>query len=621
VLAALFLAAALQTPAMAQTPAQAQTPGVEAARRVVATLQLAAQEYRLAWKNGVIANAAEWNEAKLFVAEARQSAGELPDIARVALTAQLATLERRLAQGMPADSLATEAQRIERDLSNRLGESLDDRPAREPSLASGARIFRQRCASCHGTGGRGDGAAAVGLTPPPANLTDAAILASVTPLDFYRRITHGTPGTAMVSFASQLTKEERWDVVAHVFALTDTLARQGRTGQLAVVFGSVRGTLGGALDLAARGDAEAAGRKVLDAYMAFEAVEGSLSATDPGIVKNAEQHFTALRLAAASRQPASVLGARHAELLATLRAAEAALTEKRSATGLFLESVLLLLREGFEAILVVGAIMAVLIRAGAREKQKSVRWGVVAALAASLATAAVLEVIFRVTPAQREALEGGIMLAAALMLFYVSYWLISKVEGAAWARFVKDQILKAVDSGSGLGLAGVAFLAVYREGFETVLFYKALYVTGGSGGAAPITVGIVVGLVGLVALFVGIERFGLRIPMRPFFAVTSATLAFMAFVFAGDGVKELQEGGYISTTLVPWAPRADFFGVYPTVESLAVQGAILTAILAALAWTFFVLPRRTPALETPGDAEPPMERAARRTGARKAAGA
>jgi high-affinity iron transporter len=210
------------------------------------------------------------------------------------------------------------------------------------------------------------------------------------------------------------------------------------------------------------------------------------------------------------------------------------------------------------------------------------------------------------------------MVVASLLLFYVSYWLISKVEIAAWTRFVKGQIQKAVDSGSGLGLAGVAFLAVYREGFETVLFYKALYVTGGSAGAAPITVGIVAGLVALVALFIGIERFGLKIPMRPFFAATGATLAFMAFVFAGDGVKELQEGGYIPTTLVSWAPRADFFGIYPTVESLAVQSVILAAILAALVWTFLILPRRTAA--DPSSGGEPQARTPRRTGARRGAG-
>jgi high-affinity iron transporter len=178
------------------------------------------------------------------------------------------------------------------------------------------------------------------------------------------------------------------------------------------------------------------------------------------------------------------------------------------------------------------------------------------------------------------------------MLFYVSYWLISKIEVAAWQRFVKGKIQRAVETGSGLGLAAVAFVAVYREGFETVLFYKALYVTGGVGGAAPITAGIVAGSVVLVVLYLSIEKFGLRIPMRPFFAVTSATLYFMAFVFAGNGVKALQEGSLVGTTLVPHGPRNEFLGIYPTVETLAVQGVILAALMVALAWAFVLKPRR-----------------------------
>ena len=176
------------------------------------------------------------------------------------------------------------------------------------------------------------------------------------------------------------------------------------------------------------------------------------------------------------------------------------------------------------------------------------------------------------------------MLVAAAVLFYVSYWLISKVEVATWQRFVREKIERAAASGSGLALASVAFLAVYREGFETVLFYKALYVTGGGSGAAPITFGLAAGAVVLVALYIGIEKFGIRIPLRPFFAVTGATLYFMAFVFAGAGVKELQEGAYIPTTLIPGAPRAEFFGIYPTLQSLALQGLILLGLAVAVVW-------------------------------------
>ena len=230
------------------------------------------------------------------------------------------------------------------------------------------------------------------------------------------------------------------------------------------------------------------------------------------------------------------------------------------------------------------------------------RSGIALAVLASLATAGVLEWIFLVTPAQREALEGGVMLLAAAVLFYVSYWLISKVETVAWTRFVKGQIQRAVESGSGLALGGVAFLAVYREGFETVLFYKALFVTGGASGAGAITAGLLTGLGVLLAVFVGIERFGLRLPLRPFFAVTGATLAYMAFVFAGTAVKELQEGDYLPSTLVPGGPRNDFLGIYPTWESLGLQLAILVAITGALVWTFVLKPRRSapaPAPRTP----------------------
>jgi len=136
------------------------------------------------------------------------------------------------------------------------------------------------------------------------------------------------------------------------------------------------------------------------------------------------------------------------------------------------------------------------------------------------------------------------------VLFYVSYWLVSKVDAAAWQRFVHHRIERAAASGSAVALASVAFLAVYREGFETVLFYKALYVSGGAADTALITAGLAAGGVVLVGAYVGIERFGIRIPLRPFFAVTGATLYFLAFVFAGTGVKELQEGALIPATLV-----------------------------------------------------------------------
>jgi high-affinity iron transporter len=184
------------------------------------------------------------------------------------------------------------------------------------------------------------------------------------------------------------------------------------------------------------------------------------------------------------------------------------------------------------------------------------------------------------------------MIAAMITLFYVSYWLVSKMEVAKWNRFVKSKVEKALSRGSALALASVAFLAVYREGFETVLFYKALAVSGGAGSWLPLLGGILAGSVVLAGVYVAVNRFGVRLPLRPLFGVTSALLYYMAFVFAGKGVAELQEAGLVSLTPVGWAPRIPSMGIYPTLESLGVQGVLLLLAAVALVWTFVIDPRR-----------------------------
>jgi high-affinity iron transporter len=244
-------------------------------------------------------------------------------------------------------------------------------------------------------------------------------------------------------------------------------------------------------------------------------------------------------------------------------------------------------------LLLVGALLTFLAKMGAAHRKKDIHIGVGAAVVASLFTAFAIETIFELTPGKREALEGATMVVATAVLFYVSYWLLSKMEVAKWNHFVKSKVQDALTSGSGLALASVAFLAVYREGFETVLFYKALFLSGGSAAAGmPILAGILLGSVAMVGVYLAINRFGLRLPLKPFFGITSAFLYYMAFVFGGKGIAELQEGGLVSTTIVPGAPRVPALGIYPTVESLLIQSLLLALLAVAVIWTFVVEPRR-----------------------------
>jgi high-affinity iron transporter len=614
-------------------------------RRVAATAQLAAQEYRMGIVGGRVVSPAEVDEARLFLQESRRSAALLPMTVRSQTLSEIDSLLALVNTHAAPDSVDARVKRLTGSLSAKLAVPLDEIPAEAPSLARGAKVFRTNCASCHGDLGRGDGPLANGMEPKPADLSDARALRDQSPLDYYRRISIGVVGTAMPAFEARLSPEDRWAAALYAsvlrlppdsgevpaalqsFGSTGAMSdsallaslgeRQGGPSALAHVaavrrfkadgsaaadarvFSQVRAQIESVYALARKGDTSASTR-AFDAYMTFEQVERAVRAKNPSLAAELEAGFAALRTRVAGGATSAELDRIRRELDAGLENAERTLADEPSALNLFVQSFVILLREGLEAILLVGALLTFLAKMGAAHRKRDIHVGVGAAAIASLLTAFALETIFHLSAAKREALEGMTMALATVVLFYVSYWLLSKMEVAKWNHFVKSKVQDALTSGSGLALASAAFLAVYREGFETVLFYKALFVAGNSPAASvPIVAGILLGSLVMVGVYLAINRFGLRLPLKPFFGVTSAFLYYMAFVFAGKAVAELQEGGLVSTTIVLGAPRFPALGVYPTVESLAAQGVLIALLLLALLWTFGIEPRRRRAHTVP----------------------
>ncbi len=348
-----------------------------------------------------------------------------------------------------------------------------------------------------------------------------------------------------------------------------------------------------AMELAAAGDRPGAAARALDAYLVFEQIETAVRARDSKAARRVEQAFTQFRGSLLARRAwADVLEAR-GEVDASLDGALARVNVTASPAALFGQSFVIMLREGLEAILIVGALIAFLVRAGASQHKRDIGWGVLAAVGASLVTAAGFATLFRSATRHQEVLEGITMLVAAGVLFWVSYWLISKIELQKWQAFVRAQMQKALTSRRALALAAVAFLAVYREGFETVLFYAALFTT--SDGSAAATAGIIAGLgVGFAALclvYFLMQRYSVRLPLKPFFAITSSFLYIMAFSFAGQGVAELQEAGVVSITPLDWVPAVPALGIFPTTQTLVSQLLIATALVGALLWVFWLQPR------------------------------
>jgi high-affinity iron transporter len=445
-------------------------------------------------------------------------------------------------------------------------------------VREGEGLYAAHCASCHGATGRGDGLLARTLSVSPPALADLAVQGRLSDEDVGELILRGRAGTPMPGFAGALDGAAAQKLVAFLRVLPVQERQQSQPSAGSTVFLDVRRQLDSAVALRSPTAAFAA-------YLTFEQVETEVRAHNAALAGELEDAFGVLSARAAAGAPPAELDAIHARLLSALERAERLVVDKTSGANLFTESFVLTLREGFEAILIVAALMTFLARAGATERRRDVAKGAWAAVAASIVTAAAIEMLFHITPGQREALEGGTMLVAAAVLFYVSYWLLSKIEVAKWNAFVKGRLEGAVSTGSSFTLASVAFLAVYREGFETILFYKALLTSAGGGGApAVVAAGMALGAVALVGVYVAIKRFGVKIPLRPFFAVTSAMLYYMAFVFAGKGVAAFQEGGLVRTTVLEWAPRIPVFGIYPTAESLALQGLLVALLLFAIVW-------------------------------------
>ncbi|MGH7537325.1 MAG: FTR1 family protein, partial [Gemmatimonadales bacterium] len=417
--------------------------------------------------------------------------------------------------------------------------------------------------------------------PPAPSLVDPATVGTLTPVDVYRRITIGVAGTAMPEFEASLTEDDRWAVTAYVASLSAGGSSAAVRAALreAAVFLAVRRQLDSAVALGSE-------RIAFDAYLAFEQVETTVRARDAALASRLEAGFFALRQRAAGGANAGGLRAIHQELLSDLEHAERVVTERAFGTALLVPSLLLLVREGFEAIVIIAALMTFLAKSGAPERRREVVIGVGAAVGASVVTAVLFELLLENTPGPRAALEGITMLVATAVLFSVSYWLLSKIEADKWSAFLKTRLQVALASGSGAALASVAFLAVYREGVETILFYRALLLSGGDGAVGSVAAGAAIGAVVLVLLYVAMTRLGLRIRMKPFFAVTGLLLYAMAFVFAGKGIAELQEGRIVATTVLPsvqWL-RVPALGIYPTMQSLGLQAILVVlALVAAMA--------------------------------------
>ncbi len=510
-------------------------------------------------------------------------------------------------------------------------------PRRAPDLASSGRMYIDNCAACHGLEGRGDGALAAGLDPRPSDFHERARQEQRSVYALYNTITLGVEGTAMQTY-HQLKDDQRWALAFYVsnFLASDAERTQGAAawtqqknktlftdlagltqatpqeiriqhGQegvnLLMYLRSQPQALAGeqesplafsarkldeSLALYRAGQHEAAYQMAVTAYLeGFELAEAGLAAIDPAMKTAIESEMLAYRalikdddaLDAAAKQVEKIQGmlgdARHLMETARLTPAVA-----------FTSALVILLREGLEAILLLAAITAFLIKTGRRDGLFYIHAGWIGALLMGVATWALATYAIDISGASRELTEGLTALFAAGILFYVGVWLHNKLQAQRWKEFIEAKVKQATSGKTLWTLALLSFVVVYREVFETVLFYKTLWVQAGVAGQNMVLGGFITAAVSLVVLSWLIFRFSVRLPLRLFFGVNSALMYLLAVVFAGKGVAALQAAGKLPIHGINF-PRIDVLGVYPNLQSLGVQ---LVLVLAAV--IFLVLNRR-----------------------------
>jgi high-affinity iron transporter len=380
---------------------------------------------------------------------------------------------------------------------------------------------------------------------------------------------------------------------------TPAIASSGdQSAEVRAGVAEARGLVEQAVAAAEADDRERAYDLARTAYLDhFELAEVPLRLRDPNLVLDLEFSFAKLRNAIRDGAPMSEIRTSAAEIRTGLVDVDRTLAEKGFAAPLlaFLFSFTILFREGVEVVLLLAILLGALSAGRASGYRKPLAGGVLAALAATAVTWLLATLVLELAPVQRELLEGVTAVAAVAVLFTVSFWLVSRLDHKHWLEFMRARVASAISAGSAAAFAGLGFTAVYREGFETVLFYQALAIFA-KGLMLYVVLGFLAAVVGLAAVAYAVLKLGRRLPVKPMLTTGASILLLLSVTFAGNAVRSLQGADWVSVTPVDgdWARLpvfvAELTGIHPTREGLTVQAALLTVYVLGALWVFGIRP-------------------------------
>ncbi len=568
-------------------------------------LNIAAKEFEEGVVNKEVVIAAEYEESQIFLQKATERFSTIStDIKNEQqadrLNRDFTELLEMIKTKGDSQIVWDKVNNLNSQLMKTFGIEINKLPVKPVSLDNGKDIYNKNCSSCHGITGNGGGPMAKELDPSPAKLSDPKLTGdkNTVAYDNFEVINVGIANTGMKAWAGTLSEEQIWDVTYYIRTFSNknvqlppvnqkvkTIENSPDSENAEQLISDVQMLVLQSFKHFNNGENKIAAEIAFDAYLKYEKIESNLITKDKPLGVKLESAFSRYRGEIKRGAPINDLKKLHDEILLDLSKALELLKDNVSFSSLFIQSFSIIVREGFEAILIIAALIAFLRKSKNDSSIKNIHIGVVAGIFGSFLTAYVVHELLHLSMASQEVLEGWIMLISVVILFWVSYWLVSNIDNKKWQKYINTKMHEAISKGNTFTLSAVAFISVYREGFETVLFYKALFLYAGksTGGIIP---GFLAGCVVLAGVFYLVNYLGLRIPIKWFFGFTSVLLYYMAFTFMGKGIHELQMGEQFSLTAAEFLPGISWLGMYPTWETFIGQAILFLLFIFALVYTF-----------------------------------
>ncbi len=583
-------------------------------------------DYAGAVDDGKVVNEAEYAEMLDFTAGISQQLIDLPEpeISSGNIKSELVEHSKTLSLWVQQKESAKKVNQLTSQMHHKIitAYQIVVVPRKQPDLSKARQLYADNCASCHGVEGFGDGPAAAGMEPPPINFRDIERYKQRTLYGLHSTITQGVSDTSMQAY-NQLSDEDRWSLAFYIGGLavpatdvefnespllninklTITTPDQaedlyGEQGAKVMAYlrhhpdvfydnesnlSFAKKRLADVITAYKDNEPKKAYKYAVEAYLeGFELVEQNINAFNKPLRIEIETSMTGLRNKIRAGESIEIIEAEIALINSKLDIAEELLSSKSLSGGAaFASAFFILLREGLEALLIVAALAAFLVRTKRRDGLRYIHMGWISALALGLLTWWASVSLINISGASREITEGVAAIVATLVLLYVGFWMHDKTSAAKWKKFIDDSMHKALTSGTLWTLTGLSFIAVYREAFETILFYQALWAQTDQAGQSMALSGFLTAVAVLAVLGWLIMRYSVRLPLRQFFAVTGGLMFVLAIIFAGKGIAALQEAGLIVSSPVNFF-RIDLLGIYPNLQGLLVQLGLI--ILAIILW-------------------------------------